>query len=85
MSVQFDPANLRVVLGFLATKKATRGFTAKGRLDGLALQATDLDWSSGSGADVRGPAEAMMMSMLGRTDALADLEGEGVARLRSRL
>jgi hypothetical protein len=57
----------------------------KGRIDGLTLSATDLDWSWGTGAGVAGPAEALAMAVAGRSSALDDLTGDGVAVLRSRL
>jgi uncharacterized protein (TIGR03083 family) len=72
------------ILDFLAKSKA-QGFVAKGRLEGLRFEATDLDWNSGNeGPLVRGPAEALILAMSGRNVALADLEGDGVATLRSR-
>jgi uncharacterized protein (TIGR03083 family) len=73
----------RIVLGMLTSGKA-RGFVGKGRLDGLRFEATDVDWTSGTGALVRGPAEALIMAISGRAAAFADLDGDGVAVLRSR-
>ena len=57
---------------------------AKKRVAGLRLRATDTDWSHGDGPEVAGPVMSLVMSMTGRTPALDDLEGEGVATLRSR-
>jgi uncharacterized protein (TIGR03083 family) len=57
----------------------------KKRVAGLYLEATDIDWSTGAGPDVRGPAEALVMSMSGRKVALADLTGAGVDTLASRV
>jgi uncharacterized protein (TIGR03083 family) len=57
---------------------------AKQRVAGLSLRATDADWSTGSGPEVSGPAIAIVMAMTGRTVALDDLEGDGVAVLRTR-
>jgi len=61
-------------------------FRSKRRMRGLRFEATDTDWSHGDdGAPlVRGPAEAILMSTLGRGAALADCEGDGVALLRGR-
>ena len=56
----------------------------KRRVDGLTLQATDTDWSHGSGPLVSGPALALMLATTGRTAALDELSGPGVAILRSR-
>lgn len=51
----------------------------------LRLVAIDVDWSSGSGPEVRGPAEAVLMCLAGRRAALADCSGPGFAELQSRL
>jgi hypothetical protein len=75
----------RIVLDFLATKRARRGFVPAGRLTGLTLRATDQEWRSGDGPEVTGPSEAMAMAMAGRPAALADLDGDGGALLRTRL
>lgn len=40
---------------------------------GFRLVATDLDWSTGRGLEVRGPGEALIMAMARRPSALADL------------
>ncbi|NNH72077.1 maleylpyruvate isomerase family mycothiol-dependent enzyme [Nocardia uniformis] len=53
-------------------------------LRGLRWEATDVDWTKGSGPLVRGPGEALALAMVGRTVALADLEGDGVPTLRER-
>jgi len=71
-------------LNFL-TGKVPRGFVTKDRLAGLALSATDVPFSSGSGAQVTGPAEALLLVLTGRPVALADLSGDGVAVLRARI
>ena len=39
----------RIVLDFLASKRARRGFVPVGRLTGLTLRATDQEWRSGEG------------------------------------
>jgi uncharacterized protein (TIGR03083 family) len=56
----------------------------KKRAAGLLLRATDSDWSAGSGQEVRGPAISLVLAITGRTAALADLSGEGVAALAER-
>ena len=75
----------RIVLDFLTSPAARRGFVPPGRLDGLRFHATDLGWKSGGGAEVAGPAEALALAMAGRPVALADLGGDGVPLLRSRI
>ena len=57
---------------------------SKRRIEGLALKATDTDWSHGSGAPVEGPMLSLLLAMTGRTVACQDLIGEGVVTLRSR-
>ena len=52
---------------------------------GLRFEATDLDWTAGSGPTVRGTAEALMLALTGRPVVLAELAGDGVAALRRRL
>ncbi|WP_330181905.1 maleylpyruvate isomerase family mycothiol-dependent enzyme [Nocardia sp. NBC_01503] len=60
-------------------------FASPGRyLKGLRWEATDADWSRGSGPLVRGPGEALALAMVGRTVALDDLDGDGVPELRVR-
>jgi uncharacterized protein (TIGR03083 family) len=56
----------------------------KRRITGLALRATDTDWSTGTGPEVTGPQLSLVLAMTGRQAALADLSGEGLATLRSR-
>ncbi|MER7560447.1 maleylpyruvate isomerase family mycothiol-dependent enzyme [Nocardioides sp. NPDC126508] len=75
----------RAVLDWLPTKQASLGVVPAGRLDGLALRASDQDWSWGEGAEVSGPSEALAMALSGRAVALADLDGPGVATLRERV
>ena len=57
---------------------------AKQRIDGLTLRATDTGWSAGSGPEVTGPHLSLILAMTGRSAALGDLGGEGLATLRSR-
>lgn len=56
-----------------------------GRLDGLRLQATDIDWSHGQGAPVTGASDALILAIAARPAALDELHGDGVAILRERL
>jgi uncharacterized protein (TIGR03083 family) len=57
---------------------------AKKRIEGLHLQATDSDFSTGEGPEVKGPTIALVMAMTGRKVVMADLAGDGVATLESR-
>lgn len=73
---------LRVALDFTRFSPTIRG-AWKAR--GLQLVATDLDWSFGGGAAVRGPGEALLMAMAGRPDALKNLTGPGLEKLATRI
>lgn len=54
------------------------------RVAGLTLSATDVEWSTGNGQPVTGPAEALVLAMSGRRAALADLSGTGLSTLGGR-
>ncbi|MBA0048740.1 maleylpyruvate isomerase family mycothiol-dependent enzyme [Mycobacterium sp. NPDC050853] len=55
------------------------------RARGVRLVATDIDWSRGSGPEVTGPAEALLMAMAARPHALTDLEGPGKSTLAQHI
>ncbi len=65
-------------------KKTGLPLYGKRRVADLTLQATDVDWQTGAGPEVRGPCMSLIMAMVGRAGALADCEGEGVETLRGR-
>jgi uncharacterized protein (TIGR03083 family) len=54
-------------------------------LRGVRLVATDLRFASGAGLQVRGPAEALLMVIAGRSQAVSELSGPGRDRLAARL
>jgi uncharacterized protein (TIGR03083 family) len=56
----------------------------KGRIRGLRLEATDGPFTTGSGPLVSGTTLALIMAMAGRTVFCDDLDGDGVATLRTR-
>ncbi len=56
----------------------------KRRIAGLRLEATDAEWSTGSGPLVSGPMLSLLLAMTGRKPPLADLSGDGVETLRAR-
>lgn len=66
-------------------KRSNLVIPAKRRVAGLRLQATDVAWTSGDGPEVGGPMIALLLAITGRTVALDDLAGEGVATLRQRV
>jgi uncharacterized protein (TIGR03083 family) len=84
------PADLLRVLLSRAVSPASYvpgfGFTGgRRRARGLRLQATDIGWRWGSGPEVTGDGEAVLMAVLGRPSALTDLAGEGVPALACRM
>ena len=54
-------------------------------LRGVRLVACDLRFSAGIGPEVRGPGEAVLMTIAGRQEAVSELSGPGRARLDGRL
>ncbi|HET6292169.1 MAG TPA: maleylpyruvate isomerase family mycothiol-dependent enzyme [Kribbella sp.] len=56
-------------------------FKARKRLEGVHLVATDVDWSAGEGAEIRGPMSALLLLLSGRTVSTPQLTGQGVPRL----
>lgn len=52
------------------------------RMRGVRLVASDLDWAAGTGPEVHGSGEALLLAMTGRAAAVADeLDGEGLASI----
>jgi uncharacterized protein (TIGR03083 family) len=79
---EYPVASVTAVTDFYAGSKVLIG--GKSRVAGVTLQATDTDWSHGSGPVVSGPARALMLATTGRKAALDELSGPGVEILRSR-
>jgi uncharacterized protein (TIGR03083 family) len=61
-------------------------FRSKQRMKGLRFEAFDAGWTWGPETDppVRGMSEAIIMTALGRDQALAECEGDGIPILRTR-
>ena len=68
-------------LGFMPSP----GYAVGSRLRGLRFETTDTGWTAGAGLLVRGPAQAVVLAMSGRTAAWADLTGDGTGCLRQRI
>jgi uncharacterized protein (TIGR03083 family) len=84
-TVEVAPEALATSLAWLARGRA-KGFVPRGRVDGLAFEATDLDRSFGSGGAVlRGPALALCGALCGRAVFIGRLTGDGVPVLASRI
>ena len=77
------PAEHLVTLAELY-KRTGPPLRAKKRVVGLKLEATDVDWATGDGPEVKGPCMSLILAMVGRTGALADCDGAGVETLRAR-
>ena len=73
------------VLGYLVSSSVAPDVMPRRRLDGLALNPSDLDWRHGSGKELVGRSEAIAMALTGRQVALNDLDGPGLAVLAERL
>jgi uncharacterized protein (TIGR03083 family) len=76
------PDRLRRVLGLVPGNPR---LGAGRRIRGLRLRATDVEWAHGTGPEVTGPGEALLMAMSGRPAAIADLAGPGRDTLAARL
>jgi hypothetical protein len=76
-----DPKRVALALDFL-TGPWPFGFVPPGRLRGISLHGTDIDRSWRRGAEIRGPAAALMMAVGGRTALLHKLDGPGLPLLR---
>ncbi|HEV7676938.1 MAG TPA: maleylpyruvate isomerase family mycothiol-dependent enzyme [Candidatus Dormibacteraeota bacterium] len=81
--VPISPAALVAVADFV--RGSTPLLHGKQRSTGLRLRATDVDWSAGEGPEVSGPAVSLILAMSGRRSALADLSGEGLETLTTRV
>jgi uncharacterized protein (TIGR03083 family) len=79
---QIPADRIRPVLRFALFAPVVRGIL---RVHGVRLVATDLDWSFGSGPEVSGPAESLLMVIAGRRGILPELSGPGSAKLAPRI
>jgi len=79
------PEDRLAVTFHLLANVLSPGYAVGTRLHDLRFETTDTGWASGAGPVVRGPAVAVVMAMSGRTAAWADLAGDGVEPLRSRI
>ena len=62
----------------LVGKFVTRGnllLGGKRRATGLKLTATDIDWTHGTGPEVKGPMASIILALTGRKAGLPDLSG----------
>jgi uncharacterized protein (TIGR03083 family) len=75
----------RLIAALEAAPKISSFVGAKGRAADLRLVATDVDWSHGTGPEVRGSGEALLLTLTGRSVALGELDGDGVAIVKERV
>ncbi|QIG41914.1 maleylpyruvate isomerase family mycothiol-dependent enzyme [Nocardioides anomalus] len=84
LTLDRPPAAWRPVLEFLTSAIPMMGSIRGGRPH-VTWRATDLDWSSGSGPEVTGPADAIGPALAGRAALLDRLEGPGLEPLAAWL
>jgi uncharacterized protein (TIGR03083 family) len=58
---------------------------SKQRMAGLRWTANDVEWHLGTGPEVNGPAESLILLASGRPGPLGEVSGHGVETLRQRL
>jgi uncharacterized protein (TIGR03083 family) len=73
------------VLGTRWPMNAVVGGSARRRVAGVRLVASDVGWTHGSGPEVRTSAEAMALLLYGRRPAADELTGPGAEVLLGRL
>lgn len=73
-----DPELLSSSLEFLTTAKQATQLVNRRPIESVTLRATDMDWTFGSGPEIAGTGEALMMGMANRP-VLDDLAGEGLS------
>lgn len=83
LSAPVDPEAANACLDSYTTASFPVG--GKKRIAGLRLISTDTGWAYGAGPEVKGPAMALLLVMTGRAAGLADLSGQGAARLGQRV
>ena len=88
LQAELDPTRTRVCLDFCAGR--VRDGSA---LDGIRLEATDLDWRHDASRPtpddeelvLRGPAESLLLVLNRRYVALGELEGSGLGTVEARI
>ena len=79
---ELDADVLSASLDFVTTDKIGTGLAEIPNRDRVTFTADDLDWSSGTGPTVSGPAESLLMALAGR-GTFDELSGEGLELVRS--
>jgi hypothetical protein len=84
LGLRHRPSDAALVAVADSWKRTNLLIGSKRRIAGLRLQASDLAWSHGDGPEVIGPMLSLVMAMVGRKEAQADLSGEGLVVLTAR-
>lgn len=61
------------------------GGSARRRVSGVRLVATDVDWTHGDGPEVRARAEALLLLLNGRAPRVDEVAGPGAATVLARI
>lgn len=86
LDVTVPPERWETVIDIIVSPRGQESFLpAKDFLDGLAWRATDRERVWGTGPLVEGTAEALAMTMSGRTAYLDQLRGDGFGLVKDRL
>lgn len=80
-----DPERGRAVLDAAVRVWRPVAWGSKQRAAGLRLVADDIGWSHGSGPEVTGPYDALLLALSGRAAGLPYLAGDGLATLAGRM
>lgn len=84
-----DPQAFPLVADFFAGARWPLTIAISGNprraVEGLRLVAEDLEWTHGTGPEVRGPAEALLLVLTGRPVSPGELSGPGADTLYARL
>lgn len=78
LEAKIDEGIQRTTLEFLTTHKMATTLVDRRPIEGVRLVATDSDWSFGTGPEITGTSEAIMMGLSNRP-VLDDLSGDGLA------
>jgi uncharacterized protein (TIGR03083 family) len=81
---ELHPEVVLMVLVFMTRHRSAKHVLHPKAIDELTLSTTDGNWSVGSGPEVKGPPEALMMALAGRP-TFHELTGDGVGILKAQL
>lgn len=73
-----DESVIRSALDFLTTHRMAPTVVNRRPIDEVRLRASDMEWSFGTGAEITGTAEALMMGLADRP-VLDELGGDGLS------